>query len=173
MATITLVTGGARSGKSAYAVARAIDCRRAPRALVATAQALDDEMARRIEHHRITRPPDFETVEEPLNVVAAVAALAGRAEVVVLDCLTLWISNLMGIYTADETVIAEAESLAAALRNAPFASLIVTDEVGSGIVPDNPVARRFRDLLGWTNQKIGAAADEIILMVVGRPLRVK
>src|SRR5208282_814078 len=173
MGSITLITGGARSGKSGYAIERALAHRGPRRIFVATAQALDDEMRARIEHHRATRAPAFETVEEPLNVVAALAGLEGRADVVVLDCLTLWVSNLMAFYSGDTAVLCEADSLAKVLGEASYASVIVTDEVGAGIVPDNPASRRFRDLLGWTNQKVAKVADEVILMVAGLPLRVK
>ncbi len=173
MGSITLVTGGARSGKSGYAIERALAYRGSRRVFVATAQALDDEMRARIEHHRAARPPEFQTLEEPLNVVAALTRLGDRADVVVLDCLTLWVSNLMVIHTDDNAVLTEADALATALRDGAWASVIVTDEVGAGIVPDNPVSRRFRDLLGWTNQKAAKVADEVVLMVAGLPLRVK
>ncbi len=173
MGTITLITGGARSGKSGFAIARAVELHGRRRTFVATAQALDDEMIARIEHHRANRPQEFHTIEEPLNVVAALAGMEGRADIVVLDCLTLWVSNLMAIYTNDTAVLSEAESLAKVLHEASYASVVVTDEVGAGVVPDNPTARRFRDLLGWTNQKIARAADEVVLMVAGVPLRVK
>lgn len=173
MPSSTLITGGARSGKSAHAMALAAGAGRGRRAFIATAQALDDEMAARIEHHRAVRPGDFETVEEPLALTAALAALDGNAEVVVLDCLTLWISNLMALGMSDEAILAEADGLADALRQVRFTSYIVTDEVGAGIVPDHPAARRFRDLLGWTNQKIGRVVDEIVLMACGYPVRIK
>jgi adenosylcobinamide kinase / adenosylcobinamide-phosphate guanylyltransferase len=173
MASITLITGGARSGKSGYAIARAAAARGERRVFIATAQALDDEMRARIAHHRANRPPEFETIEEPLKVVAALAALDGRADVVVLDCLTLWVSNLMAVHADDAAILDEAEGLAGTLRAAPYASVIVTDEVGGGIVPANPLARRFRDLLGWSNQKVANIATEVILMVAGQPLRVK
>ncbi len=173
MGTITLITGGARSGKSMQALKLALPYQR--KFFVATGEGLDDEMSARIEFHRTTRPADFETVEEPLQVVAALAQLAGRADLVVLDCLTLWISNLMYRHgTDDAPVLAEADKLAFALNQAPFASIVVTDEVGSGIVPtDHAESRRFRDLLGWTNQKVGAVADQVLLMVAGYPLKVK
>ncbi len=173
MATITLVTGGARSGKSTYAIARALKHRGERRFFLATAQELDHEMSGRIRHHRANRPQEFQTIEEPLNIVAALTGLEHRADAVVLDCLTLWVSNLMEIYTTDSAVLAEAETLAKVLREASFSSVIVTGEVGAGIVPDHPVARRFRDLLGWINQKIAEVADEVVLMVAGLPLRVK
>jgi adenosylcobinamide kinase / adenosylcobinamide-phosphate guanylyltransferase len=172
---ITLITGGARSGKSAHALKLAAQNHGARRFFVATAQALDAEMAARIEHHKTHRPPDFTTVEEPVNLTAALAALEPRADVVVIDCLTLWVSNLMAVYVqrSIDGFKLEAANLATALEKATFTSIVVTDEVGSGIVPDNPTARRFRDLLGWTNQQIAAAAAEVILMVAGQALRVK
>ncbi|MGA7871450.1 MAG: bifunctional adenosylcobinamide kinase/adenosylcobinamide-phosphate guanylyltransferase [Candidatus Binatus sp.] len=173
MGTITLITGGARSGKSMQALKLALPYQR--KFFVATGQALDDEMSARIEFHRTTRPPDFQTVEEPVQVVAALEKLRTGADLVVLDCLTLWISNLMQRHgTDDGTILAEADKLAAALTNAPFASIVVTDEVGAGIVPtDHAESRRFRDLLGWTNQRVAAVADQVLLMVTGYPLRVK
>jgi adenosylcobinamide kinase/adenosylcobinamide-phosphate guanylyltransferase len=173
MGTITLITGGARSGKSMQALKLALPYQR--KFFVATGEALDDEMSARIEFHRTTRPADFQTVEEPVHVVAAIEKLKDKADLVVLDCLTLWVSNLMNRYGADDgPVLADADKLAAALKSAPFASIVVTDEVGSGIVPtDHAESRRFRDLLGWTNQKIAAAADAVILMVAGYPVKVK
>ena len=173
MGTITLITGGARSGKSMQALKLALPYQR--KFFVATGEALDDEMSARIEFHRTTRPADFQTVEEPVAVVAALEKLKDKADLVVLDCLTLWVSNLMNRYgTDDGPVLADADRLAAALKSAPFASIVVTDEVGSGIVPtDHAESRRFRDLLGWTNQKVAAAADQVIMMVAGYPVKVK
>lgn len=172
MAKVTLISGGARSGKSTHALALARGYTR--KFFVATGEALDSEMAERIEFHRKTRPADFETVEEPANLVAALEKLEGRADVVVVDCLTLWVSNLMRIHAADEAIMTEADRLSVALKKASFASVVVTDEVGMGIVPtDHQESRRFRDLLGWTNQKVAAVADNVMLMVVGYPLKVK
>jgi len=173
MGTITLITGGARSGKSMQALQLAAPYKR--KFFVATGQALDHEMTARIEFHRTTRPPDFQTVEEPVQLVAALQKLDQSADLVVLDCLTLWISNLMQLHAADDgPVLAEADKLAATLKRAPFASIVVTDEVGSGIVPtDHAESRQFRDLLGWTNQKIAAVADQVLLMVAGYPLKLK
>ena len=173
MGTITLITGGARSGKSMQALKLALPYRR--KFFVATGEALDDEMTARIEFHRTTRPPDFQTVEEPVQVVASIEKLSKSADLVVIDCLTLWVSNLMQRHDRDDDrVLAEADKLAAALKEASFASIVVTDEVGSGIVPtDHAESRRFRDLLGWTNQKIAAVADQVLLMVAGYPVKVK
>jgi adenosylcobinamide kinase/adenosylcobinamide-phosphate guanylyltransferase len=173
MGTITLITGGARSGKSMQALKLALPYRR--KFFIATGQALDDEMTARIEFHRTTRPPDFQTVEEPIQVVAALEQLGQSPDLVVLDCLTVWISNLMQRHERDDgPVLVEADKLAAALKDASFASIVVTDEVGAGIVPtDHAESRRFRDLLGWTNQKIAAAADQVLLMVAGYPMKLK
>ena len=172
MGKVTLITGGARSGKSMQALKLALPYQR--KFFVATGQALDDEMSARIEFHRTTRPPDFHTVEEPIQVVAALEKLGNSADLIVLDCLTLWMSNLMQSHETDGAVLAEADKLAAALKDASFASIVVTDEVGGGIVPtDHAASRRFRDLLGWTNQKVAAVADEVLLMVAGYPFKVK
>ena len=173
MGTVTLITGGARSGKSAHALALAHQAPGARRFFIATAEALDDEMHERIAHHRANRSADFATIEEPLAIGAALSELASSADIVVIDCLTLWISNLLMAGRDDGAILSEARGLAAAMADAPFASIVVTDEVGAGIVPDNPTARRFRDLLGWTNQAVAQAADRVVLMVAGYPLRVK
>ncbi len=172
MGTVTLITGGARSGKSMQALKLALPYQR--KFFVATGQALDEEMTARIEFHRTTRPPDFQTVEEPVQVVAALERLGDRADLVVLDCLTLWISNLMQRHEMDGRILAGADKLAATLKDASFASIVVTDEVGAGIVPtDHAESRRFRDLLGWTNQKVAAVAEQVLLMVAGYPLKLK
>lgn len=172
MGTVTLITGGARSGKSAHAMALAQQGG-ARRVFIATGEALDDEMRDRIAHHRAGRPADFETVEEPIALAESVKSLYGRADVVVIDCLTLWVSNLMLAGRSDEQVLAGARAVARGLGDAPFTSIVVSDEVGAGIVPQNPVARRFRDLLGWTNQATAQAAERVVLMVAGYPMRVK
>lgn len=174
MGNVTLITGGVRSGKSAYAVTLAGEAPPALRRFViATGQALDDEMRERIARHRMTRPANFETVEEPIDLSAALSALEDRAGIVVLDCLTLWISNLLGQGLSDSAILAQADSLASALKSASFSVVVVSDEVGWGIVPENQLARRFRDLLGCTNQKIAAVADAVVLMVSGCGIRLK
>jgi adenosylcobinamide kinase/adenosylcobinamide-phosphate guanylyltransferase len=175
MAKVTLIVGGARSGKSAQAIALASQVENFPERtfFVATAEPLDDEMRARIANHRASRPSEFRTVEEPLRLVDVLQDLDGRADMVVLDCLTLWISNLLGIDMRDEAILAAADELAQSLRRSSFASVVVSSEVGSGIVPEHPLARRFRDLLGWTNQKVAATADTVLLMVAGCPIRVK
>jgi adenosylcobinamide kinase / adenosylcobinamide-phosphate guanylyltransferase len=173
MGTVTLITGGARSGKSAHALTLAQQASGARRFFIATAETLDDEMRERIAHHRAGRSADFATIEEPIAIGAVLLELTSRADVVVVDCLTLWISNLLMTRRSDEEILAEARGLADAMAGAPFATIVVTDEVGAGIVPENAMARRFRDLLGWTNQALAQAAERVLLMVAGYPLRVK
>lgn len=173
MGSITLIAGGARSGKSAYALALAEGMAGARRFFVATAEARDDEMRARIAQHRVRRSASFATVEEPIALAAALAALEERADLVVVDCLTLWISNLMLGGRGDDAVLAQARALADGLAGARFASIVVSGEVGAGIVPDNAAARRFRDLLGWANQAVAQVAERVVLMVAGCPLQVK
>ncbi len=173
MKKISLITGGARSGKSSHAISLAQSIKGNRLYFIATGQGLDLEMASRIAHHKASRPAQFVTIEESLDPAIALAPLDGKADGVILDCLTLWISNLMGIGAQDDSILGSAERLANTLSRATFSSIIVTDEVGAGIVPDNPSARRFRDLLGWTNQKVAEVANEVILMVAGYPVRAK
>jgi adenosylcobinamide kinase/adenosylcobinamide-phosphate guanylyltransferase len=170
---LTLITGGARSGKSAHALAIAAACPGSRRYFLATAEAADDEMRARIERHRADRPAGFLTIEEPVGLGTALTALAGRADIVVIDCLTLWVANLMARDLDDPAIMDEAGRLVAALTRVTFGAVVVTGEVGAGIVPANPAARRFRDLLGWVNQKVARASDRVLLMAAGYPLIVK
>ena len=134
MKRISLITGGARSGKSSHAISLAQSIKGNRLYFIATGEALDVEMATRIAHHKVTRPTHFVTIEEALDPAIALAALESRADGVILDCLTLWVSNLMGIGAQDESILASADRLAGALARASFSSIIVTDEVGAGIV---------------------------------------
>jgi adenosylcobinamide kinase / adenosylcobinamide-phosphate guanylyltransferase len=170
---LVLITGGSRSGKSSYAINLAQSAVGGQAYFIATAEPSDDEMRTRIANHRRERPPVFQTIEEPLELCRTLEKLEARASVVVIDCLTLWISNLMAAGRGDDAVLTEAENLARLLRASRYQALVVSDEVGSGLVPMDPVGRRFRDLLGWTNQTIGRASDLILMMVAGYPLRVK
>ncbi len=170
---VTLVTGGSRSGKSGFAQKLA-GRGQPPRLFLATAQAFDDEMRRRITAHRAARPADWGLVEEPVNVPAALAAARGTAGTIVVDCVTLWISNLL---LADASFgETDAARHAVALLDAARGTgdvIIVTNEVGSGIVPDNELSRRFRDCAGRANQVLAAGADEVYLLVSGVPVAVK
>ncbi|MGA2412495.1 MAG: bifunctional adenosylcobinamide kinase/adenosylcobinamide-phosphate guanylyltransferase, partial [Candidatus Binataceae bacterium] len=145
MGRVVLITGGSRSGKSAHAIALACaDPALVRRYFIATAEALDGEMRERIAHHRAARPTEFATIEEPVDLTGALSSLRDRADIAVIDCLTLWVANLLGRDRSDAAVLNEAGALASDLSAAPFATIVVTDEVGAGIVPDNPLARRFR-----------------------------
>ena len=164
----TLVLGGARSGKSRYAEAVAMAAQ-PPWLYVATAQSADDEMAARIAEHRSRRGERWQTVEAPLDLAGTLAA-APMAATVLVDCLTLWLANLMFKDRDVEADIQRLEQVMAA-RQAPL--VLVSNEVGFGIVPENALARRFRDLQGRLNQRIAARADRVVLMVVGLPMFVK
>jgi adenosylcobinamide kinase/adenosylcobinamide-phosphate guanylyltransferase len=177
MAQIILITGGARSGKSRHAQALA-EAQPGKRLFLATSPVIDGEMHQRIARHQADRQGQgWRTVEEELHP-AAVLAGNPEAEVVLLDCLTLWVSNLL--FAAEEpeyfteAMIAElTEELLGAARQRPGVVIIVTNEVGLGIVPENPLARRYRDLIGRSNQTIAAAADRVVLVVCGIPLTIK
>jgi adenosylcobinamide kinase/adenosylcobinamide-phosphate guanylyltransferase len=167
-----LILGGARSGKSGYAVAlaRALG---GTVAVLATASSQDASMRARIARHRAERPSGWITVEEPLDVAPACRRAAGRAEVVLLDCLTLWVSNLMRRGDDDASILAAADDLAKLVGERPASLLLVSNEVGAGVHPPTAAGIRFADLLGQVNQRAAAAADRVTLMVAGLPLGVK
>jgi adenosylcobinamide kinase / adenosylcobinamide-phosphate guanylyltransferase len=165
---ITLILGGARSGKSRYAE-KLIEAQPPPWIYLATAEARDGEMERRIAEHRARRDRRWQTIEAPHDLAGALAALPPRSAVLV-DCLTLWLSNRL---LADADIDREIEGLERALASRDGAVAVVSNDVGSGIVPDNALARRFRDLQGMLNQRIAAKASRVVLMVAGLPLAVK
>jgi adenosylcobinamide kinase / adenosylcobinamide-phosphate guanylyltransferase len=167
VARLTLVLGGARSGKSRYAESL-ITALPPPWIYAATAQPLDGEMAARIAAHRARRGAGWRTIEAPRDLAGAIAA-QGSAPMIV-DCLTLWLSNLL---LADADIDGEIERLEAALDRAGAPVALVANEVGSGIVPENALARRFRDLQGVLNQRMAARAGSVVLVVAGLPLTVK
>jgi len=168
---IILIIGGARSGKSRYAEQRALEMGDRPLYL-ATAEAKDEEMARRIAQHQKRRGTQWRTIEEPLELAEALLAQRGKIDCALVDCLTLWISNLL--IRHDEKYASEkVEELIEKLPQSDFHLVFVTNEVGWGIVPDNPLARKFRDLAGWTNQQMANAVNEVILMVAGMPMILK
>lgn len=168
---ITFIIGGARGGKSRFALEKAA-LYSGKKAYIATAQALDDEMKERIDKHKKERTEEWMTFEEPLNISALIKDIQDKYNVILLDCLTLWLSNLMlNNFDANK----EIEGLINALRFTPNASrmFIVSNEVGMGIVPDNELSRRFRDLSGCLNQKVAGIADEVYLVTAGIPIKIK
>jgi len=175
---VILVTGGGRSGKSDYAQTRA-EGLSGRRVYLATSEITDEEMAERVRKHRKTRVEcGWETLEEPVALAEALRS-AASADVVLVDCLTFWINNLMfhrpenaGELGEEEISEIVADVLVAA-RQCRGTVLFVTNEVGSGIVPENALTRRYRDLVGRCNQVVGAAADEVVLVVCGVPMKIK
>jgi len=166
---LTLVLGGARSGKSRHAEQLALASGLAP-VYVASAQALDDEMARRIAAHRARRGPAWRTVEEPLDLVGTLQRECAPERIVLVDCLTLWLTNLM---VAGRDVAAESARLLEALPGLAGPVLLVSNEVGQGVVPDNVMARKFVDHAGFLHQGIAEQADAVVFMTAGLPHRLK
>ncbi|GAA0765739.1 bifunctional adenosylcobinamide kinase/adenosylcobinamide-phosphate guanylyltransferase [Brevundimonas olei] len=167
--TLTLVLGGARSGKSGYAQRQAEQAAEAagrPPVFIATAEAFDDEMRDRIARHQAERGQGWRQVEAPMNLAEAVRALSAE-DVAVVDCLTLWLSNQM---LGERDLAAAVHDLAQALAACPAALWVVSNEVGWSLVPDNPLGRRFRDEAGRLNQRIAAVADAACLIVAGMRL---
>jgi adenosylcobinamide kinase/adenosylcobinamide-phosphate guanylyltransferase len=171
MRSSLFVLGGARSGKSRFAVAYHAAHRRV--AFLATAEPGDGDMAARIARHRAERPRHWTTIEEPRRLHARLEEAAGTADAVVVDCLTLWVANRLLAGDADEAVLAEADALAALVARRPCALTFVSNEVGEGVHPETAAGLRFRDLLGLVNQRLAAACDRVVLMVAGLPLTVK
>jgi len=175
-AVITLVTGGARSGKSRYALELAAASPRP--ALIATAEPIDAEMSDRIRRHREERGDRYLTIEEPVDLAAALTRLPQGTGTAVVDCLTVWLGNLVH-RRGEEAVAEEPHALAevaaflSALAAPPCPLVLVTNEVGMGIVPANALARSFADLAGRLNQAIAARAERVVLMVCGLPVMVK
>ncbi|OYW57983.1 MAG: bifunctional adenosylcobinamide kinase/adenosylcobinamide-phosphate guanylyltransferase [Rhodobacterales bacterium 32-66-7] len=165
---VTLVVGGARSGKSTFAEALVNSTAR-PRRYIATAEAWDDEMRDRIARHVADRGPGWTTVEAPLDLAEALAD-ARTDEVVLVDCATLWLTNHL---LADHDLAGETATLIASLLSCPAPVVVVSNEVGWGIVPDNALARRFRDAQGRLNQQLAATADLAVTVIAGLPLVLK
>ncbi|MFA5354402.1 MAG: bifunctional adenosylcobinamide kinase/adenosylcobinamide-phosphate guanylyltransferase [Thermodesulfovibrionales bacterium] len=184
---LTLIIGGARSGKSDFALKladsfgpktggthRADEVPLVRKAYIATAQALDEEMGERIRKHRDERSAGWETLEEPLDIGGLIRDVHPFYEVILLDCLTLWVTNLL---LAEKKMEEEMEqllnSLSPLVGNKDRSIIIVSNEVGMGIVPDNPLSRRFRDLAGHLNQRVAEIADRVYLVAAGIPIQRK
>ena len=164
----SLVLGGARSGKSAYAE-RIIE-HAGGGFYIATSEALDDEMKARIAAHRERRSDDWQTLEEPVLLQHALLSIKGRGKPALVDCLTLWLSNLMAL---EKNIDAEIDGLCALTEELDYPVVFVSNEVGQGIVPDNVLARQFADYAGLMNQKVAAAADAVVLLTAGIPQKIK
>lgn len=184
--TVVLITGGARSGKSSFAE-RYAERSGTGGIYVATALRIDEEMERRIERHRQRRGETgfvWRTVEEPLLLPQRMAELSLEAaelpadrRIVLIDCLTIWMTNVLlpleNAHDAEERCLAEVDALIGALRNFPGLALLVSNEVGFGIVPETPLGRLFRDAAGRMNQRVAASADQVFLVVSGIPVEMK
>lgn len=180
--TTTLVLGGARSGKSAYAEKLALESGREV-IYIATAHAGDGEMSRRIQHHRSVRPAHWITVEEPILLARAIERWSSPQRLVLVDCLTLWLSNLIfsvdqdcpevGVIDLPEIFYAQSDALITALSRAAGDIVLVSNEVGMGLVPMGAVARCFSDEAGRLNQAVASACDRALFIVAGMPLTLK
>jgi len=176
---LIFITGGARSGKSNFAEKMAVGLGKSV-AYIATGQPLDKEMAHRIKKHKSRRLIDWETYEEPIEIRELVNHLGLEKEVILIDCLTLLVSNLLlrkenkvGDPQWEEEILLEIERLAENSYKVPAQVIIVSNEVGMGLVPDNPLGRVYRDILGRANSIIAKRADEVFMMVSGIPLKIK
>ncbi len=169
----TFIIGGCRSGKSARAllIARETDAER--KLFIATCQPHDEEMRERIARHQRERHPSWKTLEVPLELPAALEAHNVRGHIILVDCLTLWVTNLILAEQPDTAIETQTAALLQALTGMRCPVILVSNEVGQGIVPENPLARRFRDWAGWVNQKVAARADRVIWMVAGIPVTIK
>lgn len=173
MNSTTLIIGGCRSGKSRHALKLAESAAGRRNLFVATCRPHDDEMRRRVQRHQRERGDRWQTVEEPVDIVEVIQQEGPKADIVLIDCLTLWVSNLMMACEDDDRVIEKMELLGEVMAAPPCPMILVTNEVGTGIVPENALARRFRDLTGWCNQKVAAGCGLVILMVAGIPVNIK
>jgi adenosylcobinamide kinase/adenosylcobinamide-phosphate guanylyltransferase len=170
--SITLVLGGARSGKSRYA--QRLAARHSPVAFIATAQPSDEEMRQKIERHKADRPAEWVTIEEPLLPDTVLTERAHEFRLLLVDCLTLYTANLMTAEKNDvHQVLLRAAGLCATLRSMESSVVLVSNEVGSSVVPAYATGRMFRDLLGEINQRVATVADNVVLMVAGLPLLLK
>jgi len=171
---ITFIVGGARSGKSRYSLKIASGRGTGRRvAFIATCEGLDGEMGQRISRHRRVRPKSWKTFEEPRKVAALLRKIGGRFDLIIIDCLTLLVSNLRLGGKSVSSIEKEIKDIMRILKRQKTESVIVSNEVGLGIVPNNPMARDFRDVAGRANQAVAKEADSVIFMISGIPWRIK
>jgi len=169
---LIFITGGCRSGKSQFALDYA-NRHFHKKIYLATCEALDEEMAKRIEDHKKRRGSDWQTVEEPIKIAEAIRQHDDDAEVILLDCITLWLSNLLMRQKSEHAIMEEVSRLMDMVNQVQTSFIFVSNEVGMGIVPAEPLGRRFRDLAGMANQKIAEAANRVVFMVSGIPIFLK
>ena len=169
---LILITGGCRSGKSRFALDYS-NQHFSRKLYLATSEVLDEEMARRVENHKKARGPEWQTIEEPIDVIDKIRQYQDKVEVILLDCITLWLSNLMMKGDSDSKIMDEISGLIDTVKRSPISSILVSNEVGLGIVPADPLGRRFRDLAGMANQRIAEVSDTVVFMVSGIPLFLK
>lgn len=174
MNALTVLLGGARSGKSSMAVEMGIRYG-GPVAYIATAAPLDDDMARRISHHRAERPDGWHTIEEQVDLIAAIDAAQATAPetLTIVDCLTLWTTNLLMLERTDDEIRTLSDQVATRAAASPTPIVAISNEVGLGVHPDTDLGRRYRDIHGWVNQSWTRAADEALFLVAGRVLRLE
>ena len=168
-----LVTGGCKSGKSRHALELAEKISKRNRIFIATCMPLDDEMKERIDRHKKERDKSWKTVETSLELPEAIKENSREGDIILVDCLTLWINNVL-METEDSDIINQRiHKLIITLKEIKCAIILVSNEVGAGIVPENRLARQFRDLAGFTNQKVAECADSVVWMVAGIPVSIK
>ncbi|MEW6040194.1 MAG: bifunctional adenosylcobinamide kinase/adenosylcobinamide-phosphate guanylyltransferase [Elusimicrobiota bacterium] len=171
MGKITFILGGARSGKSSFALA--LTKKKAGRtAFIATCRPLDEEMKRRIALHRAKRPSDWRTFEEPLQLSALVKKISPKFRVLIIDCLTLFISNILLKGHSDNVIEKRVIELLKILKKLKCNSILIANEVGLGVVPESKLGRKFRDLAGRINQTVAGLADEVFFITAGIPLKI-
>ena len=166
------ILGGARSGKSRYAVDQAKTMKKKT-AFIATAVFSRGEMTERIALHKKSRPRDWKVIEEGKDISGALSRLNGNYGVVLMDCLGLWVSNLLMENLSDKDIEKRTKKIIKTIQGAQGTTIVVSNDVGSGIVPENALARRFRDVLGFSNQMMAKNADEVIFMQAGIPIKIK
>ncbi|MDX2440504.1 MAG: bifunctional adenosylcobinamide kinase/adenosylcobinamide-phosphate guanylyltransferase [Desulfobacterales bacterium] len=173
MKKTTFIIGGCRSGKSRQAIEQAEKISGSKRIFIATCMPLDDEMKQRIERHKRERDKSWKTVEAPVELSAEINENSREGDVILIDCLTLWINNLLMEIENPDVINQRIHKLILAIKEAKCPIILVSNEVGAGIVPENRLARQFRDIAGFTNQKVAECADSVIWMIAGIPVSIK
>ncbi len=171
MKSVTLITGGSRSGKSSYALKLAEEFNN--KVFIATAEAIDHEMDLRISNHKKERGERYLTIEEPVQVATAIQSVPQKTDIIILDCLTVWLGNLSYHLSHKQKEEEAIQALISTLKNPPHNIIVVTNELGMGIIPDNEASRQFRDRAGLLNQLVAEIAGRVILTVSGIPVVIK